>query len=457
MQLLEEKSINRWAQRLRDSPKKAKLIGYQSPDETPAPSTYYNFIYRILDHYNAERPAQITDRVNISSDIPSPSKSSKPSDEFRHHGGIFREIKSKEKRRREKEERTGQKQRREEGVTSKKLEEVRRWKRAQSDFVQVINRLLLHVVKQSISMGILASPNQLALCVDGTLYKSQGSSYGTRRCECVKNKRCKCPKSYSDPTAAWGYCKTKDEFVFGHRVSALVARGETAVELPVQVIVSPTQVGEEPLCVEGIARLWHERAGLDLGGRRSIFAQYLVGDLGYCGAAIHQCAQDFGLKPVIPLLEVSHTKQKDKKSCTVDRDSIPRCPSGQEMKKHFTCAKRGTCFRCPARRVRRKDSKLYYEIDPSRCELAEMCDPTSKIGPTIYVREGTYHRLNPEIPRDSEEFKELYNRRGSVERFFSRLKCSSGAVETRRSPILQFMTVIRAIACHVQAWMKLLV
>ena len=88
MQLLEEKSINRWAQRLRDSPKKARLIGYQSPDETPAPSTYYNFIYRILDHYNAERPAQITDRVNISSNIPSPSKSSKPSDEFRHHGGI---------------------------------------------------------------------------------------------------------------------------------------------------------------------------------------------------------------------------------------------------------------------------------------------------------------------------------------------------------------------------------
>ena len=81
-------------------------------------------------------------------------------------------IKSKEKRRREKEERTGQKQRREEGVTSKKLEEVRRWKRAQIDFVQVINRLLLHVVKQSISMGILASPNQLALCVDGTLYNS---------------------------------------------------------------------------------------------------------------------------------------------------------------------------------------------------------------------------------------------------------------------------------------------
>ena len=455
MLLLEEKSINRWAQSLRNSPEKAELIGYESPEKTPAPSTYYKFIYRILDYYNVKRPTQITDQVNIISNTQ--NDPFKPSDEFRHHSGIFRDIKSKEKRRRDKEEETGQKQRREEGVTFKKLEEVRDWNTAQMDFVQLINRLLLQAVKQSILMGVLPPPNQLALCVDGTLYKSQGSSYGNRRCECAKNKKCKCPKSYSDPTAAWGYCKTKDEFVFGHRVSGIVARGETAIELPVQVIVSPPQVGEEPLCVEGLARLWQEKLGLDLGGRKSIFAQYLVADLGYCGAAIHQCAQDFGLKPVIPLLEVSHTKQKDKKSCTVDRDSIPRCPSGQEMKKHFTCAKRGTCFRCPVRWARRRGSKVFYEIEHSRCDLAEMCDPTSKIGPTIYVREGTYHRLNPEIPRDSEEFKELYNRRGSVERFFSRLKCSSGAVETRRSPILQFMAVIRAIACHVQAWMKILV
>jgi len=451
MLLLEEKSINKWAQSLRNSSEKAEIIGYESPEDTPAPSTYYNFIYRILDYYNAEQPAQITDQVNISSDTH--TGPFKPSDEFRHHSGIFRDIKSKEKRRKEKEEQTGKKQRREEGVTFKKLEEVRKWKTAPMDFIQVINKILLQAVEQSILMEILPPPNQLAFCGDGTLYKSQGSSYGNRRCDCT-NRRCKCPREYSDPTAAWGYCKTKEEFVFGHRVSAIVARGETSVELPVQVIVSPTRVGEEPLCVEGLARLWHEKLGLKLGGRKSLFAKYFVGDLGYCGATIHQSTQDFGLKPVIPLLDVSKRKLERQKKCVVDKNSIPKCPSGQEMKKHFTCAKRGTCFRCPARHVRRRGSKLYYEIDPSRCDLAEMCDSTSKIGPTIYVREGIYHRLNPEIPRDSEEFKLVYNRRGSVERFFSRLKCSDGAINTRRSPILQFMSVIRGIACHLQAWMK---
>jgi len=34
------------------------------------------------------------------------------------------------------------------------------------------------------------------------------------------------------------------------------------------------------------------------------------------------------------------------------------------------------------------------------------------------------------------------------------LKCSDGAINTRRLPILQFMSVIRGIACHLQAWMK---
>ena len=67
MLLLEEKSINRWAQSLRNSPEKAELIGYESPEKTPAPSTYYKFIYRILDYYNVKRPTQITDQVNIIS------------------------------------------------------------------------------------------------------------------------------------------------------------------------------------------------------------------------------------------------------------------------------------------------------------------------------------------------------------------------------------------------------
>ena len=83
-----------------------------------------------------------------------------------------------------------------------------------------------------------------------------------------------------------------------------------------------------------------------------------------------------------------------------------------------------------------------------------MCDSTSKIGPTVYVTEGTYDLHNPEITRDSDEFKEVYNRRGSVERFFSILKSPRGLVKTRRWPILQFMVIIKAISCHLRAWMK---
>ena len=440
MQLSEERSINKWAQMLRDSDTKAQLIGYRCARETPAVSTYYAFIYRIFDYY--QRMAS--------------GGEGRPSDLYRHHRVQRRELVSGRSRRKKLEQESGERQRRAEGVTDLKLAEVSGWREAPVDFVQMVNRVLLEVMGQSLEMGVLEAKD-LALCVDGSLYQSQANGEGRRRCGCG-DFSCQCTRAYGDPTAGWGYSKSKDEYVFGHRVSAMVARGGGSVELPVQVLVSPPHVGEEPLCLEGLARLWHERLGLRLGGRKAIPAEYLVADLGYCGAAIHQGVQGFGLKPVIPLLSVSRLRGAEGNGCTVGEDRVPRCPSGQPMKKHFSSVLRGTCFRCPAREGRRgPDGKLVYVVNPALCALPVMCDSTSKIGPTLYVRSGSYDRLNPEIPRESPLFKEVYARRGCVERFFSRLKCSGGAVQTRRLPVLQFMAVIRAIACHVQAWDRLLI
>ena len=218
----------------------------------------------------------------------------RPSDLYRHHRVQRRELVSGRSRRKKLEQESGERQRRAEGVTDLKLAEVAGWREAPVDFVQMVNRVLLEVMGQSLEMGVLEAKD-LALCVDGSLYQSQANGEGRRRCGCG-DLSCQCTRAYGDPTAGWGYSKSKDEYVFGHRVSAMVARGGGSVELPVQVLVSPPKVGEEPLCLEGLARLWHERLGLRLGGRKAIPAEYLVADLGYCGAAIHQGVQGFWLR-----------------------------------------------------------------------------------------------------------------------------------------------------------------
>ena len=267
-------------------------------------------------------------------------------------------------------------------------------------------------------------------------------------CDCSLKDRCACERAYCDPTAGWGYSKTKNEFVFGHRLHAVVAKGEGVHDLPVQLYMNSPLMGEIPMAIEGLSRLKDSDWGKTMKSRTSIPASHFVGDLGYSYASMQHMANICGLKTVL-LLPERLKRQADK---MIDiKDGIPVCQSGQVMKRHSS-DHRGICYRCPARVARRSGGIFRYEIDKSRCELPVMCDAESKIGPTVYVRDGSERFLKPEIDRGSELFGTLYKRRMSVERFFSRIKQKNKMILSRRLPILLFLLVVKAISFHVKAW-----
>ena len=207
-------------------------------------------------------------------------------------------------------------------------------------------------------------------------------------------------------------------------------------------------MGEVPMVIEGLSRLKYSFWGARLGTRKDIPASHFIGDLGYSYASVQQMANVCGLKTV--LLLPAQLKRDEDKMVKI-KDGQPLCKSGQQMKYHFSDY-RGACYRCPARVAKRSGGRFRYEIDASRCALPVMCDSESKIGPTVYVREGSERFLNPRIDRESELFTELYKRRLSAERFFSRIKQKNKMILSRRLPVLFFLLIVKAISFHVKAW-----
>ena len=430
MAFCEVESINKWAFVVRKDKHLAQRIGFQDAKHAPGVSTYYDFVYRLLDH--AEKGIGKARAREAFTGKAAP-----------------RLIVSKKKARTRDEREDGKARFKAEGVTELRLNEVRQRGKI-SDFTQRLSELLLPFILETIRQGLLGDPNDLTLSIDGTLYKSFCSRNGRSACEC-KTRKCGCPRLYGDPTANWGYISSKKTFILGHRIIGLVARGASQVELPLFVQVGDAKEGEPPASIDALFRFKHLKIGQALGLRKSIPAAHLCGDLGFDASPFYAACEDLCLSPVIPLLSAGKVKAE---GFTLDPVKAPKCPSGQAMTKHFKSADRGTCYRCPARVASRAGGRYHYRTDPDLCILDEMCDGTSKIGPTLYQREGTIHRLAPPINRDSERFQELYNRRGSVERFFSRLKSSSGAIKTRRKPILQFFVMLRAAVCHLKAWIN---
>ena len=437
MGLYNVSSINQWHKKLRSSSTLYQIIGYASAQQTPAVATYYNFIYRIVQFYTLceELPKEL--HVNKTDQ-----------DVFRIHKSVARtNIDSKRKKRLAK-SKMGKTVYRKNNVCDDKVKEVLKRTQAPQDFIQILNQWLLEAVVQSQEYGLLNSIHDLSLCVDGTLYPSACHRYGKKQCECSFKERCQCVRHYSDPTAGWGYSKTKNEFVFGHRLHAVVAKGDEVHDLPIQLYMNSPLMGEVPMAIEGLSRLKYSLWGKKLGSRKSIPASHFVGDLGYSYASVQQVANHYGLKTVLLLPE--QLKRKESRSINI-QNGIPSCKSGQVMKYHFADY-RGACYRCPARVAKRSGGTFRYEIDASRCELPVMCDAESKIGPTVYVRDGSERFLKPEIERDSELFGILYKRRMAVERFFSRVKQKNKMILSRRLPILFFLLMIKAISFHVKAW-----
>ena len=137
--------------------------------------------------------------------------------------------------------------------------------------------------------------------------------------------------------------------------------------------------------------------------------QYLLGDKGYDSHANHQYLLS---QNIIPIIDIRESNAKDKKHDGVSsREGIPTCDEETEMEYVLTDPKTGKhLYRCPAEGCvlkNRSSGAVRY------CDITDHWEDPKNNPRVISV-----------VARASELWKELYNLRTVIERWFSSAKRS---------------------------------
>ena len=199
----------------------------------------------------------------------------------------------------------------------------------------------------------------------------------------------------SDLEAGWiakgGSGKNKD-WRFGYRLHMVV---DANSELPIskKLTLAKVQDVQEmlPLLRETKKRLpWFD-------------PDVVIADKGYDSGDNYQgIVQEFDANPIIPLSPKTKQPAPEITGCP----AAPYCPAGISLVYRSWDNKKGIQYTCPAR------------VGRAICPLAEECGLK-----TVWVRPiHDYRRFGYLIKRGTEEWADLYRRRGSIERAYSRLK-----------------------------------
>jgi hypothetical protein len=434
--MLGEHRINFWAKRLKRKPVLAILCGFD-PDDPPGVGTFYDFF----------------DRIN---DGPWQSKCphwQKPSNRRKGKKGKFRRNIKHEKEQTRAASQAELAQANETRVQHDvrdvigKLDECR----VKDALGRIEDILFTCAVVPSAHKGLLGDLSDIDVAGDGSAIPGNASGNGQPLCQCRKegNYRCDCERSFSDPDAAWGWDSYHKVYFFGYRLHAMVTK-QGKVELPLHVMLKSGNTPDVVMGIESMARL------------HKLFSQYLpevsfdhaIFDKGYDAIEFHRLILKLAAKPVISLNEANF-KPADALGIKRDEQGHPLCPGGIPMRFHgFNKIKKTAVFNCPAKRPGRRDGKLYIKVHPEECPLGQLCEPESKMGPLVYLRPEDDPRLNPAVPRDSQEYKQASAKRTCTERFNSFAKEAGGMGDRpyRRQHIFEFMMLCQALRRHALAW-----
>ena len=215
-------------------------------------------------------------------------------------------------------------------------------------------------------------------------------------------------KPSADQEARWGYRTPKNnsqgkgdkELFYGYKVHA---GNDAYYGLPLYAAVAPANLNEGP-------RL---RSDLDamLKLHPDLKPRYLLADKGYHALYNFQHAVEKGITPIIDIPRPPRDKATKQRlyDGIYAADGRPTCVGQQPMDYLGTDTDGAHWFRCPPGGCHLKD-----KLDWSRyCNDTHWEHPTDKL-----------LRIMGIIPRFSSAWKELYQKRSSIERYFSSAKQS---------------------------------
>ena len=203
----------------------------------------------------------------------------------------------------------------------------------------------------------------------------------------------------TDPDAAWGHktsSKVKDgkrvEYVFGFKMHAVV---DATFGIPITYEILPANASDSPQLPKLVRKAQQEHSWLHI--------DTAICDKGYDALSNYRFLADKMIDPIILMRDAyKHGDLYDAKGRPICMGSIP-------MQYVHTDPEKGHKFRC----------------DPDGCHLKW------KVAFAMYCRDECYEvpkgdllRKVGLVARASDEFRQIYSKRQTIERYFRSVKCS---------------------------------
>ena len=240
---------------------------------------------------------------------------------------------------------------------------------------------------------------KLTLAGDGAPLETGASSFGKKICQCKQQGvyHCKCPRSYTDPKANWGWDSYHERWFYGHTLYCLSA-ANSFNDLPLLIHLTQASAHDSITFVQAYAQL---RSALPAFKFESILL-----DSAHDAYAIYQM---LNMHEIEPFIDLNERNKKDNASEEIDHNGIPVCQADLKMINWGLHQKRQRIkWRCPK-----------YK-DPASCPHQQNCS-ASKYGRVVYTRPENDYRLFTNTPRGSKAWKKVFARRTSVERTLKRI------------------------------------
>ena len=294
-------------------------------------------------------------------------------------------------------------------------------------------------VLPSIRLGLI-DPAALTLSGDGTAVISHASPYGRHLPSCDPScpYRDNCGRHYSDPDAGWGWDSDNKAWYFGHTLYMLCCRnGELKTELPILLKFTDAKRHDSKNFLYAIDDFGRNCFGLS--------PKNVCLDSAHDNIPTYELLEHWGTNSLIDINGRAKSSEGSPDDVTFNKNGHPLCRAGHEM-----CpwgndpGKDAHKYRCPLKCGR-----------AASCQYASECSPGS-YGRTVYIKNHADLRFHPRIPRDSEQYSNLYKERTSCERLNNRVLNDYFLqhLKVRGRDHFSFWGMLISICIHLDAWYK---
>lgn len=297
----------------------------------------------------------------------------------------------------------------------------------------------LLAVIPSIRLGLIDA-QALTLSGDGTALVSHASPYGRHLSSCTLScpYRDTCGRHYSDPDAEWGWDSDNKTWYFGHTPYMLCSRNDgLKTELPILLKVTDAKRHDSKNFLFAIDDFGRNCFGIS--------PKNVCPDSAHDNIPTYRLLEHWDINALIDINGRAKSSEDAPDDITFNKDGHPLCRAGHKMCPWGNDPVKDTHkYRCPL-----KCGRI------SSCPYAGECSP-GDYGRTVYIKNHADLRFHPRIPRDSEQYRNLYKERTACERLNDRVLndyCLQHLMVRGRDHF-SFWGMLIGICIHLDAWYK---